>query len=178
MSAFIQQLPALVGVVIGSLGSYAAVTLGDRARFRREREVRWEDRRLAAYAEYGRAQKTIVTLLYRTAAFLDLDPHPHPLRPEDSAPLLTTAAEARDLAWEALLLLGDAEVAAAAHDWAGVVTTMESTLHTGPTTPPTWQALLTDQRTARDRYYAAARTDITLPPNPAGHLRLDQGHRG
>ncbi|MET7287943.1 hypothetical protein [Streptomyces sp. NPDC005573] len=36
MSAFLQQLPALIGVVIGALGSCLAAVRGDRARFRRE----------------------------------------------------------------------------------------------------------------------------------------------
>ncbi|MDQ0766343.1 hypothetical protein QFZ32_000994 [Streptomyces canus] len=47
MPAFIQQLPALIGVVIGALGSYLAVVRSDRARFHREKAARWEERRLA-----------------------------------------------------------------------------------------------------------------------------------
>jgi len=46
MSTFIQQLPALIGVVIGALGSYLAITRGDAARFHREQAARWEERRL------------------------------------------------------------------------------------------------------------------------------------
>ncbi|MCF1593789.1 hypothetical protein [Streptomyces muensis] len=44
MSVFIQQLPALIGVVIGALGSYVVVVRGDQARFRREQAARWEER--------------------------------------------------------------------------------------------------------------------------------------
>jgi len=44
MSAFIQQLPALIGVVIGAIGSYLVVVRGDQVRFRRERTVRDEAR--------------------------------------------------------------------------------------------------------------------------------------
>jgi hypothetical protein len=40
MSVFLQQLPALIGVVIGALGSYLAVVRGDRMRFRREQAAR------------------------------------------------------------------------------------------------------------------------------------------
>ncbi|MFE1296819.1 hypothetical protein [Streptomyces sp. NPDC058731] len=47
MPAFLQQLPALLGVVTGAFGSCPAVVQGYRARFRRERAVRWEERRPA-----------------------------------------------------------------------------------------------------------------------------------
>ncbi|MFD8425174.1 hypothetical protein [Streptomyces sp. NPDC059466] len=57
MSAFLPRLPALmgVGVVIGALGPYLATVRGDRARFRRERAARWEERRLSVYADHARA---------------------------------------------------------------------------------------------------------------------------
>lgn len=85
MSAFLQQLPALMGVVIGALGSYLAVVRSDRARLRRESEARWEERRLAVYSDYARTVKTSVTLTYRVAAHLGNDPHPHPLTPRGCA---------------------------------------------------------------------------------------------
>ena len=52
VSAFLQQLPALIGVVIGALGSYLAVSLGDRARYRRDTAARWRDRRLTTYVAF------------------------------------------------------------------------------------------------------------------------------
>lgn len=74
MSAFIQQLPALIGVVIGALGSYVAIVRGDRARFGREQTARWEERRLAVYTDYARCLKKTITLTYRVAAHLGNDP--------------------------------------------------------------------------------------------------------
>ena len=61
MSEFIPQLPALIGVVIGALGSYVAVVRSDRARFHRERAARWEERRLAVYSDYARTLKKTIT---------------------------------------------------------------------------------------------------------------------
>jgi hypothetical protein len=58
MSAFFQQLPALIGAVIGALGSYPALARSDRDRFKRERAARWEERRLAVYAEYARSLRS------------------------------------------------------------------------------------------------------------------------
>ncbi len=103
MNAFIQQLPALIGVVIGALGSYVAIVRGDQARFRRERDARWEERRLEVYAEYARSLKKSVTLTYRVASHFGNDPHPHPLSPAEAEPLLAEATVDRDPPGEALL---------------------------------------------------------------------------
>jgi hypothetical protein len=164
MSAFIQQLPALIGVVIGALGSYWAVVRGDRVRFLREREARWEERRLAVYTDYARALKTSVTLTYRVAASLGNDPHPHPLTPEDAAPLIEEATGARDPYGEALLMLGDPEVVAKAREWVVTLLEMEAFLRERTENPQAWQALLERQRAGREGYYTAVRDDLALPP--------------
>lgn len=135
MSAFMQQLPALIGVVIGALGSYAAIVRGDRARFRREQTARWEERRLSVYADYARSLKRTVTLTYRVAAHLGNDPHPHALSHEEAAPLLAEAAEAGTRVYEALLLLGAPAVVEKARAWAVVVMEMERFGRSGPVLP-------------------------------------------
>ncbi|MGW8374368.1 hypothetical protein [Streptomyces sp. ODS28] len=169
MSAFLQQLPALVGVVIGALGSYLAVMHGDRARFRREQRARWEERRLTAYGDYARSLKATVSLLYRVSAHLGNDPHPQPRTPEDAAPSLAEASERRDLAWEQVLLLGSPEVADAARLWARAVERLERFVRTGTRdSPEEWAALLTAQRECRVGFYEAARRDIGLPAEVAG----------
>ncbi|QKW30612.1 hypothetical protein HUT11_34230 [Streptomyces seoulensis] len=164
MSAFVQQLPALIGVVIGALGSYLAVVRSDRARFRRERAARWEERRLAVYTEYARTLKKSVTLAYRVASHLGNDPHPHPLALAEAEPLLTEAALARDPSGEALLMLGSPQVVETARAWVVVAMEMERFLREGRREPDVWQGLLARQRAARDGYYAAVREDLTLPP--------------
>ncbi|MFF3378823.1 hypothetical protein ACFYXF_38450 [Streptomyces sp. NPDC002680] len=169
MSAFMQQLPALIGVVIGALGSYWAVARGERVRSVREREARWEERLLAVYTDYARALKKSVTLTYRVAASLGNDPHPHPLTPEEAAPLLAEATLARDPSGEALLLLGDPEVVAKAREWVAVLLEMEGFLRERTEDPQAWQALLERQRAGREGYYAAVRNDLALPP---GHSAL------
>ncbi|MFE4018034.1 hypothetical protein ACFXPZ_11555 [Streptomyces sp. NPDC059101] len=169
MSAFIQQLPALLGVIIGAVGSYLAVTRGDQARFRREQSARWEERRLAVYAEYARVLKRTVTLTYRIAAHLGNDPHPHPLSPEEAASQLAEATEARDPAGEALLMLGSPHVVEKAREWVVTVMNMEEFLRDQPTrSPEVWSAMLTQQRAAREGYYAAVRRDLALPPGHSG----------
>ncbi|MEU6991256.1 hypothetical protein ABZ953_11430 [Streptomyces sp. NPDC046465] len=168
MPEFIQQLPALLGVIIGALGSYVAITRGDRIRFRREQAARWEERRLAVYTEYARVLKQTVTLTYRVAAHLGNDPHPHPLSPEEAVPHFAQAADARDPAGESLLLLGAAEVVDEARAWVLLVIRMERFLRADTHDPEAWAALLERQRAARQAYYAAVRRDLALPPGHPG----------
>ncbi|MFI1505399.1 hypothetical protein [Streptomyces sp. NPDC020597] len=164
MSAFLQQLPALLGVVVGALGSYLALVRSDRARFARERSARWEERRLTVYAEYARAVKKSVNLMYRVASHQGNDPHPYPLSPQEAAPQLAQATDGRDPAGEALVMLGSHDVVERARAWVTVVMDMERFLREGTHDPQAWQALLERQRAGREGYYAAVREDLDLPP--------------
>ncbi|MDL5205570.1 hypothetical protein [Streptomyces sp. ALI-76-A] len=177
MSTFLQQLPALIGVVIGALGSYVAIVRSDRARFSRERAARWEERRLAVYADYAQALKRSVTLAYRVAAHFGNDPHPHPLSPEEAAPPMAEATVARDPAGEALLLLGSPEVVERARAWVVTVLEMEAFLREERRDPAAWQALLERQRAGRASYYAAVRDDLALPPGHAARWPLPASPR-
>ncbi|MFH9570935.1 hypothetical protein ACH4MG_10350 [Streptomyces sp. NPDC017454] len=172
MSEFLQQLPALIGVVVGALGSYLAVVRSDRARFCRETAARWEERRLAVYADYARTLKTSVTLTYRIAAHLGNDPHPHPLPPREAAPAQAEATLARDPAGEALILLGGPEVVEKARAWVLTVMEMERFLREETRDPEAWQALLERQRAGREGYYTAVRKDLALPPGHAARRPL------
>ncbi|MFK0111525.1 hypothetical protein [Streptomyces sp. NPDC091217] len=174
MSAFLQQLPALIGVVIGALGSYLAVVRGDRARFRREQEARWDERRLSVYAEWAQALKKTVSVDYRVAAHLGNDPHPHPLSPQEAEPLLAAAQSERDPYGEKLIMLGDPAVVAKAQEWVVTVMEMERFLREERHDPETWRALLERQRDGRDAFYAAVREDLTLPPGHSGRLPLPE----
>jgi hypothetical protein len=175
MSAFLQQLPALFGVVIGALGSYFALARSDRARFQREQAARWDERKLSVYAEYARTLKRSVTLTYRVAAHLGNDPNPHPLSPQEAAPLLAEAAVARDPSGEALILLGSPEVVERARAWVVTVMEMERFLREETRDPQAWQALLERQRIGRGGYYAAVRDDLALPPGHPARWPLPSG---
>jgi len=175
MSAFLQQLPALVGVVIGALGSYLALVRSDRERFERDRADRWDERRLAVYSEYARSLKKSVTLTYRVAAHMGNDPHPHPLPLSEAEPLLARATDDRDPAGEALIMLGSREVVDRARDWVTVVMEMERFQRVGTLDPQAWQALLERQRRGREGYYAAVREDLRLPPGHPGRWLTNPG---
>ncbi|WTX00175.1 hypothetical protein OG216_45545 [Streptomycetaceae bacterium NBC_01309] len=170
MSSFVQQLPALIGVVVGAAGSYLATASGDRARFRREQATRWEERRLAAYAAYSGAVKEMISVLFRAAAHLGNDPHPHPLTPTEAASRLGAASEARDQAWETLLLVAAPDMVEAAHAWASAVAEMERFVDARTRDPAAWSTLLSRQRHARESYYTAARSDLSLPTGHTGRF--------
>ncbi|MGA4839399.1 hypothetical protein [Streptomyces sp. G45] len=172
MSGFLAQLPALIGVVVGAVGSFFVVMRGEQVRFRRERDARWEERRLGVYVEYARVLKQTVTLTYRIAAHQGNDPHPHPLSARDAEEQLAAAADARDPAGEALLLLGAPAVVKRAREWVVVVIEMEAFLRSGAREPETWSALLARQRAARSAYYAAVREDLGLPPGHSGRWEV------
>ncbi|MFJ3772611.1 hypothetical protein ACIPX0_13040 [Streptomyces sp. NPDC090075] len=174
MSAFLQQLPALLGVVIGALGSYLAVVRGDHARFRREQAARWDERRLTVYAEWAQALKKTVSVDYRVAAHLGNDPHPHPLSPREAEPLLAEAQLARDPYGEKLIMLGSPAVVEKAQEWVVTVMAMERFLREERQDPGTWRTLLDRQRDGRDGYYAAVREDLALPPGHSGRLPLPE----
>lgn len=164
MAALVQQLPALTGVVIGALGSYPAVVRGDRARFRRERVARREERRFAVYAGWAQALKQQVTPTYRVAAYLGNDPHPHPPSPQDAEPLLAEIRTAREPHGEALVLLGSPKAVEQAREWIVTVLEMERSVRVGTRDPAAWQGLLERRRAGREGYYTSVRDDLGLTP--------------
>jgi len=178
MSAFIQQLPALLGVVIGALGSYMVVMRGDAVRFRREQAAQREDRRLAAYSEFARSQRASVSTMFRVAAQLGSDPHPHPLPLDEADVRLGEASEARDLAWETVLLLGSPEAVDAAREWSVAVAEMEQAVRAERHDSEGWKALIEKQRTGREGFYAVARRDVRLPAGHSGRWQTRPGRDG
>jgi hypothetical protein len=60
MIALLQQLPALVGVIVGAVTTYLLTSAAERTRWRRDHRVRWDGARMQAYVEYGNAVKRVV----------------------------------------------------------------------------------------------------------------------
>lgn len=69
--SFREQLPALIGAVIGAAATYAVTSAAERSRWRREQSVRWDDRRALAYSEYGFAIKKVIAIAVRISAYRD-----------------------------------------------------------------------------------------------------------
>jgi hypothetical protein len=113
MSNFLGAIPALIGVAVG----VAATDWADRVRWKRGQAVRWDERRVDAYAEYARAIKRI-----HSTALGMVSPHmAKRINREDGLPMLTQADAHRTEAWEGVLLLGDRETTHAAFRWQNMV---------------------------------------------------------
>ena len=58
MSNATSQALALIGVVIGIVGTIVATTVTDRSRWKRQTMmIRWDERRLDAYVQYAKSIK-------------------------------------------------------------------------------------------------------------------------
>lgn len=108
------EIWALAGVFIGALLSFTASYLAERANWRRSQAVRWDERRLAIYADYGNAVKAVVNLSARIAAEIGLNPEADPLAsPEENLAGLAQAEARRSTSSETFRLLADADTCAA-----------------------------------------------------------------
>lgn len=67
LMALTGQLATLLAVALGAVLSMAATMVVEKARWRREQSVRWDERRLSAYAEYAHAVKELAHRYRRIA---------------------------------------------------------------------------------------------------------------
>lgn len=169
MVVLAQQLPALVGVIVGALASYLVSSAGERARWRRSQRVRWDESRMRVYAEYGGSVKRWAYLSCRIAAARGFDHSAAHLTPEEGLPLLAAAEDDRGARWESMLLLGSPEVVAAARDWHQAVHRLDWYARGRLTDAEQWLPAIREMEKYRDKYYECARNDLgvgggTLPP--------------
>jgi len=118
MNNLLQQLPTLIGVVIGALASYLATNASEGRRWRREQHVRWDERRISAYDEYAETLKKKAYGFLRLAAENGLNVQARPFRDEaDRDQSLSEIESERIARWERVLLLGDEAVITAAQKY-------------------------------------------------------------
>ena len=114
MVQLINQVPVLLGVIIGALGSYLATAATERARWKRALDSRWDDRRVEAYASYAQSVKQMIKVAGRIAAGRGLGGDDAPLAPtQENLELLAGAEAERSRQWEIVLLLGHPQTVAA-----------------------------------------------------------------
>ncbi|HEV2778724.1 MAG TPA: hypothetical protein VGX25_04920 [Actinophytocola sp.] len=161
MQSFLQQLPALVGVLVGALATFAVTSAAERARWRRAQAVRWDDRRLSAYAEYAHAVKKVISLCVRIAAHRGVHPYNDRLSPEEGMPALVAAEEERTMKWEAVLLLGTDRTVVAARAWHNSVFRLQRVAE-GEPIEGTWADALDAVSRTRREFYEVAKQDIGI----------------
>jgi len=159
MGNFLNQLPAIIGVIVGVLGTLLVTSFTDRARWQREQAVRWDTRRLEAYIAYAAAIKEIHTLAFRVSASRRRS-HWQPIDREEGLKLLAEANVRRTKAWEAVLLLGDEGTVTAARTWQDAVYAEELLCSSDAIDEMEWKLAVNTVDQARDRFYVAARESL------------------
>lgn len=160
------QLPALVGVMVGSLGSYAAQSLTERRRWKRQREERWDEKRFETYGRYANALKAQLRIAQRIGAALGFVDVADSLQPAAGLPLLADAESLRATEWESVLLVGDAATIAAARRWHETIWTIELLVREGAVDAEMWTRAHRQASAARDAFYASARRDLGIAGDP------------
>ena len=167
MSDLLGQLPVLVGVVVGALCSYLVRAASDRTQWRREKNMRWDTRRMETYAAYSHAVKTAMLLAIRVAAQRGLGEVMEKISIGDGLAKLSEAQLARTVLWEQVLLLGDPATIGAARRWHEASWLMDEFARGKREGLEGWTRVRTEANDARDAFYEAARRDLGvagLPP--------------
>ncbi|UWZ38786.1 hypothetical protein Drose_11490 [Dactylosporangium roseum] len=160
MREFVQQLPALLGVVVGVVMTYLLTAWGERARWRRERRIRWDADRMQSYVEYGNSVKRVVHVTRRLAVTRGLAGASEGVPLEDGLRELNQANAERTARWESVLLLGDAKTIAAARAWHQSVWQLEFFARGMLDGAEEWSQAYGEYEAARNEYYRCARTSL------------------
>ena len=162
MSDLVQQLPALIGVVVGALASFLAGAASERARWRREQSARWDDRRAQAYADYAHAVKNVYVQCMRVAAMRGKRADGERAAYEEALAGLSVLTDERTAKWESVLLLGNPRTIAAGRTWHRRVWQVERFARGERTDSEQWDALMADIMADRARFYTEARRDLGI----------------
>jgi hypothetical protein len=162
MSGIVQQLPALIGVVIGVMASYLAGAAAEHTRWRREQSSRWDDKRAQAYADYAYAVKNVYVQCMRAAELRRQGDGDDLAAYEEALIELGKLADERTAKWESVLLLGNPETIAAARVWHRRIWQAERFARGERTDEDQWDSVLDDINVDRARFYAAARQDLGI----------------
>ncbi|MFD5869545.1 hypothetical protein ACFWGD_13200, partial [Corynebacterium sp. NPDC060344] len=165
------QFPALIGVVVGAVGSYAVASLTERSRWRRARAERWDEKRFLTYANYASTLKEQIRIAQRIGAARGFENVADPLDPGEGLAQLAEAESRRAAEWESVLLVGDAEAIAAARAWHEAVWNVELYARGLRDDPAGWTSAEKEVSRARDAFYVCARRDLGIagPPPPSGN---------
>jgi hypothetical protein len=157
---FLNQLPAIIGVIVGALGTLLVTSWIDKARWKRDQAVRWDMRRLDAYVAYAATVKEIHALALRISAANRRYSRSWLIAREQGMELLTEANDRRTQAWEAMLLLGDAVTVTAARAWQDAVNVEQRLCGGSPIDEAEWQSTVEAVDRSRDLFYLAARESL------------------
>jgi len=159
-----EQLPALVGVMVGGVLSYLTASLADRGRWKRGLAVRWDERRLSAYIEYASAVNSSANLVVLILAGKGILPANTGVPAAEGLRMLSDAEGERSLKFAAVLMLGDTATLAAATDLGRQVYRLYSFARGDlPVDAQIWAEAYAEYRLARQQFHRAARASLGVP---------------
>ncbi|MGW2661378.1 hypothetical protein ACWCW7_10480 [Nocardia tengchongensis] len=161
MTAFLQQLPALVGVLLGAAATYLSTSAAERARWRRAQAIRWDEKRLTAYTEYAYAVKKVIGISVRIAAHQGIHPDSNKLPLDEGVVALAAAEHERTMKWESVLMLASEDAITAARAWHESAYSPQL-IAVGRITGTAWPEAVEATSQARRKYYEVVRKDIGL----------------
>jgi hypothetical protein len=163
MDAVLTQMPAMIGVLIGVIGTLVTTTVADAARWRREQRVRFDDRLLDVSAEYAAAVREMVQTLASLTAQSRPDEMSRPLTPAEGKSVLDAANRRRMLAWESLCLVADdATVKAGKELWSAVRPLEYAVRDLARFSPDDWEPLDRVVRARQREFYQAVRRSLAI----------------
>jgi len=176
MNTLLIQFPALLGVVIGATGSYVATSLTERSRWRRSQAVRWDEKRLAVYADYANSVKRLFQIAMRIAAHRGLPVTGEPLTPEAGKEVLAQAELDRATKFETVLLLGEPSVIIAARRWHSAAWKIDWYARDLIEDTDSFESDVKAANRARAEFYARVREDLGVRGKTPEPEPLDWAH--
>lgn len=164
MDSFLQQMPALLGVLLGALATYGATAVGERSRWRREQLARHEERRLAAYSGYALTVKQEMSVILRLAAARGLPGVLETVEEQEGARLVAEAESDRTAVWESVLLVGSEAAVLAGREWHGAVGVMFR-VASGLAEADQWPEAIRRTSSARRQFYTVVRAEVGHQPS-------------
>jgi hypothetical protein len=165
--ALVQQLPTLLGVLVGVLATWIATSAAERARWRRDQSVRWDEKRLAAYTEYSHAVKQMISAATRLQEQRSGQAGLAPARARAALAAgeaaLAAAEDERTVKWESVLMLGSSNVITMARAWHQSAFRLEW-IALGRASDASWDEAIEATSQARRAYYQAAKADLGVSP--------------
>src|SRR5262245_41241516 len=110
------QVFTIVAVLLGAAASFLSTRYLERERFRRERQSRWDDRKIEACAAVADAVKEFIQTATRGAAGRGFGTG-SPLPQLEGLEQLAQAETRMSIRWESVQLLGDPATVNAAGEW-------------------------------------------------------------
>jgi hypothetical protein len=157
------QLPALIGVVIGGVVSFAGSALSERFRWKRDVQREWSQRRFEAYRELIHVAHVQVGAARSLATTRNLLEGPPPVSVEDGSKEIADSDRRLALAYETVQMLGDEQVGRAAHAFRSTIWQLSDYARGVIDADATeWEKAYKRYRMSRDNFHAAIRHDLGI----------------